>query len=167
MVYCSQFVVLADCVDNVVFHVTIIIIQLIESLLPVVARRWFYVDLGGISLLPFVKKMFLKNLKNLLFVDGGTGKVKEAWGAETSQLKVHKKRRKGSKKRFIEEKMEQTNAATWSVSSTSQWQYPDKRVIQNAVELMQLDTFVSCKVCTILEHSNVTVRCVIYFGNFL
>ena len=72
--------------------------------------------------------------------------MKEAWGAETSQLKVHKKRRKGSKKRYVEEKMEQANAATWCVSSTSQWQYPDKRVIQNGMELMQLDTFVSLKV---------------------
>ena len=56
--------------------------------------------------------------------------------------------------------MEQTNAATWSVSSTSQWQYPDKRVIQNAVELMQLDTFVSCKVNTdlrLFEAVNVTI----------
>ncbi len=126
--------------------------------------------------------------------------MKEAWGAEsqttsTTQLKVHKKRRKGSKKRcvlgsvassrkklllarriqehtiycksggisgnseirslsfniggfrYVEEKVEQTTAAaTWSVSSTSQWQYPNQRVIQNAVELMQLDSFVSCKV---------------------
>ena len=145
MVYCSQFVVLADFVDNVVFHVTIIVIQLTESLPLVVAPGWFYVDRYRL----YVPK---KLTKLSLFVDGGTGKVKEAWGAETSQLKVHKKRRKGSKKRFIE-KMEQSNAATWSVSSTSQWQYPDKRVIQNAVELMQLDTFVSCKVCTILELS--------------
>ena len=44
MVYCSQFVVLADFVDNVVFHVTIIVIQLTESLLLVVAPDWFYVD---------------------------------------------------------------------------------------------------------------------------
>ena len=85
------------------------------------------------------------NLYMISFTDGGSGKTKEAW-SETSQLKVHKKRRKGSKKRYVEEKVEQTNAATWSVSSTSQWQYPDKRVIQNVMELMQLDSFVSCKV---------------------
>ena len=50
LVDCSQFAVLTDCVDNVVFHRTVIAVQLTES----VAPNWFYVDLGGISLLTFV-----------------------------------------------------------------------------------------------------------------
>ncbi len=87
--------------------------------------------------------------------------MKDAWGSESSsssQLKVHKKRRKGSKKRYVEEKVEQASATTWSVSSTSQWQYPNKRVIQNGLELMQLDSFVSMKVSTSFVHTPVSLH---------
>ncbi len=73
------------------------------------------------------------------------GKVKDAWSVEAQQqIKVHKKRRKGSKKHYVEEKIE--SSASWSVSSTSQQQYPDKKLVKTEVELQQLDGFVSSKV---------------------
>jgi hypothetical protein len=40
-----------------------------------------------------------------------------------------------------------SGGSTWSVSSTSQWQYPTSTVIHTAAQLKQLQQFLMGKVC--------------------